>query len=80
MKKQLKENGKIELGLGLNRRQIFYTVFIKKNGLFLNSKCSIMKQEEKYRISLAESALRGKAIIVQQPVISFVQALQQAQQ
>lgn len=39
-----------------------------------------MKQEEKYRISLAESALRGKAIIVQQPVISFVQALQQAQQ
>lgn len=38
-----------------------------------------MKQQEKYRISLTESALRGKQIIAQQPVITYVQATQQAQ-
>jgi len=38
-----------------------------------------MKLEENYKISLAESALKGKAIIAQQPAITFVQALQQAQ-
>ena len=38
-----------------------------------------MKQEENYKISLAESALKGKATIAQQPAITFVQALQQAQ-
>ena len=39
-----------------------------------------MKQEENYKISLAESVLRGKQIIAQQPVITFAQAFQQAQQ
>ena len=39
-----------------------------------------MKQEENYKISLAESALKGKLIIARQPAITYAQALQQAQQ
>ena len=36
-----------------------------------------MKQEENYKISFAESALRGKQIIAQQPAVTFAQAFQQ---
>jgi hypothetical protein len=38
-----------------------------------------MKQEENYKISLAESALRGKQIIAQQPVTTYAKALAQVQ-
>jgi hypothetical protein len=37
-----------------------------------------LKQEENYKISLAESALRGKQIIAQQQAITFAQAFKKA--
>jgi hypothetical protein len=38
-----------------------------------------MKQEENYKISLAELSLRGKEIIAQQPVTTHAKALAQVQ-
>jgi uncharacterized protein YfeS len=38
-----------------------------------------MKQEENYKISLAELSLRSKQIIAQQPVTTYAKALAQVQ-
>ncbi len=38
-----------------------------------------MKQEENYKISFAESALKGKQILAKQPVTTYEKALAQVQ-
>jgi uncharacterized protein YfeS len=38
-----------------------------------------MKQEEHYKISLAELSLRGEKIIAQQPATTYAKALAQVQ-